>query len=189
MMAPLQRLAEQVRENRRPAAADNPFVAMQEKASRADRHGARPLAGHERGARRTDVPGDLRLAGPAGRRRHRSGGDGPLRKCGQEPAPSRAVAEADRRAQVAHSGSAGCAKPSSAALLFAGMTRAAVDERGFEIGAPHPPGAMATCRLRGVQGAGARAVPHAADRSGSGAGRHPVDASRPIRRPGARLST
>src|SRR5262245_2539691 len=34
MMAPVAAMAEQVRENRRPVAADNPFVAMQENASR-----------------------------------------------------------------------------------------------------------------------------------------------------------
>ena len=32
-MAPIATLAEQVRENRRPVAADNPFIAMQEKVS------------------------------------------------------------------------------------------------------------------------------------------------------------
>src|SRR5262249_51778458 len=34
MMAPVAAMAERVRENRRPVAADNPFVAMQENASR-----------------------------------------------------------------------------------------------------------------------------------------------------------
>src|SRR5262249_43411604 len=34
MMAPVAAMAEQVRNNRRPVAADNPFIAMQENASR-----------------------------------------------------------------------------------------------------------------------------------------------------------
>ncbi len=34
------------------------------------------------------------------------------------------------------------------ALLYAGMARGAVDERGFEMVAPHPPQPMATCHCR-----------------------------------------
>ena len=50
MMAWVGALAEQVRRERRPAAADNPLLAVQETAVAADHPGARPLARHERGA-------------------------------------------------------------------------------------------------------------------------------------------
>ena len=55
----------------------------------------------------------------------------------KSPLHQRAAADADRRAQVANCRPAGCAKPSSAGLLYAGMARGAVDERGFEARAPH----------------------------------------------------
>ena len=48
MMAPVAAMAEQVRNDRRPVAADNPFVAMQENVSSQIVAGARRMARHDR---------------------------------------------------------------------------------------------------------------------------------------------
>ena len=162
MMAPVAALAEQVRTNRRPVAADNPFVAMQETASRQivdalDRW--RDMS--EALAERTflAVYGSPTLQA---RRRHRSGGDAAAAEGRQEPNPSRAAAEADRRAQVAHS-AGGVREAVVRSLIYAGMSRAAVDERGFEtvrrIRQAH--GDMPLSAFKATR---ARAIQHVADR-------------------------
>ena len=68
-------------------------------------------------------------------------GTQPLRKAAQESAASRAPAEADRRAQSGASRPAGMRAAVIRGLLYAGMPRAAIDERGFEALAPHSRGA------------------------------------------------
>ena len=66
LMAPVAAAAELVRADRRPVAADNPFLAAQEAAVRADRGGARRLARLARRRGRGDLPRRLRLAGGPG---------------------------------------------------------------------------------------------------------------------------
>ena len=61
------------------------------------------------------------------------------------------------------------------ALLFVGMSRAVVDERGFARAAPHP-ASRKRHLVVGFQGDRPRAVLHAADRLRRGLGRHSVDA-------------
>ena len=56
----------------------------------------------------------------------------PLRKAAKSALHQRTHRQADCGAEIANDHPADCARPSSAALLFAGMDRAAVDERGFE---------------------------------------------------------
>ena len=69
-----------------------------------DRRRARCMAGGEREPRGAVVPGGVWFADAAGRRRHRHGRDASPAEGEQEPVASGAPAEADRRAQVAHSG-------------------------------------------------------------------------------------
>jgi Protein of unknown function (DUF3141) len=109
MMAPVTALAEEVRKDRRPAAADNPFVALQENVSRqivAALDGWRDMS--EAMAERTflAVYGQPTLQAAAG----------------IDPADTRPllIPVGGLRAAVIR------------ALLYVGMGRAAVDERGFE---------------------------------------------------------
>ena len=88
----------QMRENRKPVAADNPFLALQENMSRQIVAGARCLARGHRGALRARVHEYLRLAGAAGGFGRRSGGDTAAAQGGQEPAASRTHGKADRGA-------------------------------------------------------------------------------------------
>ena len=75
-------------------------------------------------------------------------GDAAAAQGAQEPAapraPGRSASPSSRRAFRR----AGCARPSIRGLLYVGMARAAVDERGFEAHAPHPRGAHRPAALR-----------------------------------------
>ena len=64
--APLAGWAEQVREHRKPAAADNPFIAIQEGDLAANRGSARRVARIQRDPSGTRVHGDLRIESASG---------------------------------------------------------------------------------------------------------------------------
>jgi Protein of unknown function (DUF3141) len=131
MMAPVATMAEQVRNNRRPVATDNPFVAMQENASRqivaaldAWRQASETIA--ERCFFAIYGSPVLQAAAgidPAGTR--------PLRKASKQPLHQellhKRIAELKSRIPVG-----GLREAAIRALLYVGLARAAVDERGFE---------------------------------------------------------
>jgi pimeloyl-ACP methyl ester carboxylesterase len=131
MMAPVAAMAEQVRDNRRPMAADNPFVAMQENASRqivaaldAWRQASETFA--ERCFFTVYGSPTLQAAAgidPAGTR--------PLRKAGKSPLHhellQKRIAELKARIPVG-----GLREAIIRGLLYVGTGRGAVDERGFE---------------------------------------------------------
>jgi hypothetical protein len=131
MMAPVAALAEQVRSHRRPVAADNPFVAMQENVSRqivagldAWRDVSEALAERMFLA----VYGSPTLQAAAG---IDTAATQPLRKAAKSPLHDellrKRIAELKSRIPVG-----GLREAVVRALFYAGMTRAAVDERGFE---------------------------------------------------------
>ncbi len=131
MMAPIATMAEQARKDRRPVAADNPFVAMQENASRqivaaldAWRQASETFA--ERCF--FMVYGSPTLQAAAG---IDSAGTRPLRKAAKSPLHhellQKRIAELKARIPVG-----GLREAIIRALLYVGMGRAAVDERGFE---------------------------------------------------------
>ena len=127
-----------------------------------DRRSARRVARRERGVGRADLPGSVRHACVAGRLRRRPRREASAAECAQEPAASRAVAEPDRRAQVAHSrrGSARSRYPRAPLCRHgAGLRRRAGFEAVRRIRRAH--GDMP---LSVVQVAGARAIQHAAGR-------------------------
>src|SRR5215475_12133679 len=131
MMAPIAAMAEQVRNNRRPVAADNPFVAMQENASRqivaaldAWRQASETFAERCFFA----AYGSPTLQAAAG---IDAAGTRPLRKAGQSPLHhellQKRVAELKSRIPLG-----GLREAIIRGLLYVGTGRAAVDERGFE---------------------------------------------------------
>src|SRR6266702_1650446 len=131
MMAPIATTAEQARKNRRPVAANNPFVAMQENASRqivaaldAWRQASETFA--ERCFFMVYGSPPLQAAAgidPAGTR--------PLRKAAKSPLHrellQKRIDELKSRIPVG-----GLREAIIRALLYVGTGRAAVDERGFE---------------------------------------------------------
>ncbi len=132
LMAPIAGLADAVRENRRPAAADNPFVAMQEQVS--DQVVAALDAWrvfNETSAERTFMAayGSKALQAAAGVDPHSTE---PLRKSAKSLLHHKVIEQriAYLRSRIA---SGGLREALIRALLYAGMDRAAVDERGFEV--------------------------------------------------------
>jgi pimeloyl-ACP methyl ester carboxylesterase len=131
MMAPIAALAEQVRANRRPVVADNPFIAMQETASHQivdalDRW--RDMS--ESLSERTflAVYGSPTLQAAAG---IDPAATHSLRKAAKSPIHhellQKRIAELKSRIPLG-----GVREAVVRSLIYAGMTRAAVDERGFE---------------------------------------------------------
>ena len=130
-MAPVATLAEQVRNNRRPVAADNPFIAMQENISNqivaaldAWRDFNEALA--ERLFMATYGSTTLQAAlgvDPLSTK--------PLRKA-TKSALHRELMERRIAELKSRMATGGLREAVIRALLFAGMERAAVDERGFE---------------------------------------------------------
>jgi Protein of unknown function (DUF3141) len=131
MMAPLDSLAGQVRANRRPVADDNPFVAMQEIASRqivAALDGWRQLS--ETIAERTflTVYGAPALQAAVG---IDPAGTQPLRRAPKSPLHRELLQKriAEIKAAIPTGGlRAGVIR----GLLYTGMAREAIDERGFK---------------------------------------------------------
>jgi Protein of unknown function (DUF3141) len=131
MMAPVAAMAEQVRNSRRPVAVDNPFVAMQENASR------QIVAALDAWRQASEIfaercfftiygsPGLQAAAGidPAGTR--------PLRKASKHPLHEellqKRIAELKSRIPLG-----GLREAVIRGLLYVGSARGAVDERGFE---------------------------------------------------------
>ncbi len=124
-------MAEQVRQNRQPVAAGNPLVAMQENASRqivAALDGWRDQS--EKIAERLffSVYGSPTLQAAAGIDRASTR---PLRRASQNPLHDELLRKriAELKARIP---AGGLSEAVIRGLLHAGMTRAAVDERGFE---------------------------------------------------------
>ena len=164
MMAPVAAHGGQVRKNRKPVAADNPFVAMQEERVAADRRRARCMARLQRDSGRADVPGGVRLAGAAGRGRHRSM---PTRgRCARPPRIrcisellQKRIAELKSRIPIG-----GLREAVIRGLLYVGMApRPRSTSAGLRLCAAFAQ-RMATCRLPEFKALRARAVHHAADR-------------------------
>jgi Protein of unknown function (DUF3141) len=131
MMGPVDSLAEQVRANRRPVADDNPFVAMQETASRqivAALDGWRQLT--ETMAERTflTVYGTPALQAAVG---IDPAGTQPLRRAAKSPLYQELLQKriAEIKADIP---TGGIRAAVIRGLLYAGMARRAIDERGFE---------------------------------------------------------
>jgi hypothetical protein len=132
LMAPVARLAEQVRTNRKPVAADNPFIALQENVSHqivAALDAWRDMT--ERWAENTflAVYGSPTLQAavgidPAGTR--------PLRRAPKSPLHLELLQT--RIAELkSHIPAGGVREAIIRALIYVGMARAAIDERGFEL--------------------------------------------------------
>jgi Protein of unknown function (DUF3141) len=131
MMAPLAGLAETVRENRKPVSADNPFLALQENMSRqivagldAWRDATEALS--ERMFMNTYGSPVLQAAlgvDPASTLPQRKAAKSPLHR----ELMTKRIAELRSRITAG-----GLREALIRGLLFAGMGRAAVDERGFE---------------------------------------------------------
>jgi pimeloyl-ACP methyl ester carboxylesterase len=131
MMAPVANMAEEVRKNRQPVGADNPFIALQKNTSRqivAALDAWRDF--NETLAERTflNMYGSPMLQGAAG---IDPAGTRPLRRAGKNPLHQellqKRIAELKSRIPVG-----GLREAVVRSLLYAGMNRAAVDERGFE---------------------------------------------------------
>jgi pimeloyl-ACP methyl ester carboxylesterase len=131
IMAPVARIAEQVRDNRKPAAADSPFIALQEQASGwivATLDGWRQAS--EAIAERVflsiyGAPALQAAVGvdPTGSLPPRHAGKSALHRELLE----KRIAEIESRIAVG-----GMREAMVRALLYAGIPRASVDERGFE---------------------------------------------------------
>src|SRR5579864_2591992 len=132
MMAGLAAMADQVRKNRKPANRDNPFIDLQEKISQqivTALDGWRDF--NEALAERTflSIYGWPMLQAAVG---IDQSGKRPLRKAGKSPLHQdllqKRIAELKSRVTAG-----GLPEAVTRALLYAGMARAAVDERGFEL--------------------------------------------------------
>ncbi|MGB6963823.1 MAG: DUF3141 domain-containing protein, partial [Xanthobacteraceae bacterium] len=131
MMAPLAAMAEQVRENRKPAAEGNPFVAMQENMSRQmvtalDAWRDASEAWSERVF--TNVYGSPVLQAALG---VDPAATLPLRKAAKSPLHHELMTKrvAELKSKIT---AGGLREAVIRGLLFAGMGRAVIDERGFE---------------------------------------------------------
>jgi Protein of unknown function (DUF3141) len=130
-MAPIAAMAQQVRKNRRPAATDNPLLAVQETASRqivSALDGWRTAI--EAACERTflAVYGSPTLQAAVG---IDPAGTQPLRRAPKNPLHRELLQKriAELKARIP---AGGLREAAVRALLYAGMGRAAVDERGFE---------------------------------------------------------
>jgi hypothetical protein len=131
MVAPVAGWAEQVRSRRRPAASDNPFIAMQENMSRqivagldAWRVAAEDFSERVFGAIYGSKPFQAAMGiNPAN--------DQPLRRAPKSALHRELINKriAELKSQMS---SGGLREAIIRAMLFAGMGRAGVDERGFE---------------------------------------------------------
>jgi len=130
-MGPVAGWAEQVRDRRRPASADNPFVAMQENISR------QIVAGLDAWRVATENFSERMFTAVYGSKAFQAAmgidpaNDQPLRRA-PESTLHRALID-NRIAELkSHITTGGLREAVIRALIFAGKGRAAVDERGFE---------------------------------------------------------
>jgi hypothetical protein len=131
MMGPVAGWAEQVRDRRRPASADNPLVAMQESMSR------QIVAGLDAWRVATENFSEQMFTAVYGSKAFQAAmgidpaSDQPLRRAPESTLHRELI---DKRiAELnAHIATGGLREAVIRALIFAGMGRAAVDERGFE---------------------------------------------------------
>jgi pimeloyl-ACP methyl ester carboxylesterase len=131
MMAPVAGWAEQVRTGRRPASADNPFIAMQENMSRqivAGLDGWRAAAEDFSERVFRAVYGSKPFQAALG---INPVNDQPLRRASKNPLHRELINKriAELKSQMSSGGSR---EAVIRALIFVGLGRAAVDERGFE---------------------------------------------------------
>ena len=131
LMVPVGALAKKVREERKPVAADNPFVAFQEQISRqivASLDAAREM--NESLAERVflSIYGSPMLQAVVG---VDPVATQPLRKAPHSPL-HRQLLQARIAELKSHIAKGGVREGTIRALLYVGMNRAAVDERGFE---------------------------------------------------------
>jgi pimeloyl-ACP methyl ester carboxylesterase len=132
MMAATAKLADQTRKSRKPAAADNPFLAAQERTSNLIVAGLEAWRdATEKMAERIflTVYGSPAIQAAAG---IDPSATRPLRKAAKNPLHQELLKNhmAELKSRVAVGG---LREAVIRGLLYAGMTRAAVDERGFEI--------------------------------------------------------
>jgi hypothetical protein len=130
-VAPLEAMAGWVRENRTPVAADNPFVAMQESASRlivAALDGWRDLRDSLSEWMFLSVYGSPALQAAVG---VDPAGTHPLRKAGKSPLHRQLLQSriAELKSRIATGGLRECA---IRGMLYVGMARGGPDERAFE---------------------------------------------------------
>jgi len=131
MMAPIAAMAEQVRKNRKPVGADNPFIQLQESVSSqivAGLNAWRDMI--ENLAERTflTVYGSPPLQAAVG---IDPTGTRPLRKAGKHPLYDELLQKrmAELRSRIAVGG---VPEAVTRAVLYVGLPRGSVDERGFE---------------------------------------------------------
>jgi pimeloyl-ACP methyl ester carboxylesterase len=132
LMAPIAGLADVVRESRRPATGNNPFLAVQEQIS----HHVVAAFDAWRAFNETcaecvfmAIYGSKTLQAAAGVDSH---SNLPLRKAAKSLLHHQVIAQrlADLRSRI---GAGGLREALIRALIFAGMDRVAIDERGFEM--------------------------------------------------------
>ena len=152
---------------------DNPLLAAQEQLSQQIVDGLEAWRKAVGEAVRGDLPRRLRRPGAAGGARHRHRPRASRRARRRRACCTRRWSSAASPSSRREMTGGGLREALVRALLYVGMARNAVDERGFEairrLRDAHP-GAPADDAGR-VQGAGPRAVLHAADRRGGGARR------------------
>ena len=130
LMPGLAKAAEQARENRKPVASDNPFLAAQQSVFGPDRQVARSLSGDNGKGLGSDVSRDLRM--PA---LQAAVGVDPETARPRRPAKSPMHQEllekriAELKSKITHGGLIECC---IRGLLYAAAPRGAVDERGVE---------------------------------------------------------
>jgi pimeloyl-ACP methyl ester carboxylesterase len=131
LMAPVAGMAEQVRDNRRPVAADNPFIAIQEAVSKqivAGLDAWRDFS--EAAAERLFMAtyGSAALQAAVG---IDPASTAPLRQAPKSPLHRELMEKriAELKSQMK---SGGVREAAIRALIFVGLDRAAIDERGFE---------------------------------------------------------
>ena len=179
-MAPVAAAAELVRADRRPVAADNPFLAAQKPLSgqvvaaldgwrdwrdamvEATFHAiyGSPVVQALLGLRASDAP--------------------PRARPGREPEEIAFVQQ--RIAELkARMGQGGLREAFVRAIIYVRLPELAADERGFAVLQQGARGACGRSVPRRLQGAGARPVPDARARRGAGGGDDPAAAARPWR--------
>ena len=131
MMAPVAAWAEQVHSRRRPASADNPFIAMQENVSK------QIVAGLEAWRAATEDFSERLFMAVYGSKPFQAAmginpaSDRPLRRAPKSALHRELINKriAELKSRIA---AGGLREATIRALIFAGMGRGAVDERGFE---------------------------------------------------------